>query len=395
MNSALNHTGIDFSGIVVVVPTYNNDKTLTRVLEGILAYTDHIIIVNDGSTDRTHSILKNYPQLTILSHDTNKGKGVALQNGLRKAREMDYSYAITIDSDGQHYPDDLPIFVAALQQHSTPVLLIGSRNMTQDSVPKKSSFGNKFSNFWFWVETGIKLTDTQSGYRAYPVQVIPRKLYTPKFELEIELIVRSAWAGIPVQNVPVNVLYDPSERVSHFRPFRDFTRISILNTVLVFLTFIYIVPRNFLRSFKKKSFNQFVKQNILGSGDSAQKMAFSIGLGIFGGILPIWGFQTAFVITVAVFFRLNKVLAFTFSNVSLPPFIPFIIYLSLVIGRWVIPGTKDSLFIDVEQVNFSVIEEHLLQYLVGSVLLATFMAVIIGFMSYLFMKLKINKSVST
>lgn len=395
MNSEHIHSNIDLTGIVIIVPTYNNEKTLVRVLNGILAYTDHIIVVNDGSTDCTSDILHSYKQVITITHEINKGKGVALQNGLRSARELGYTYAITIDSDGQHYPDDLPIFVAELAQHQDPVLLIGSRNMTQDSVPKKSSFGNKFSNFWFWFETGIKLTDTQSGYRAYPLQVIPRKFYTPKFEFEIEIIVRAAWSGIPVMNVPIRVLYDPAERVSHFRPFKDFTRISILNTVLVFLTFSYILPRNFIRSFKKKSFNSFLKQNIFGSGDSPEKMACSIGLGVFTGIAPFWGFQTAIVITLSVFLRLNKVLAFTFSNISLPPFIPIIIYFSLLVGSWIIPSNYAYNLLDWKQMDFSLIEEHLKQYLVGSILLATFMAITIGLISYLLLKLKQNKSVST
>ena len=127
--------------------------------------------------------------------------------------------------------------------------------MNQESVPGKSSFGNKFSNFWFNLETDIKLPDTQSGYRVYPVKAMENiNFFTRKFEFEIEVIVRAAWAGIDVMAIPVKVYYPPAgERVSHFRPFNDFTRISILNTVLVFLTFFWIKPRNFYRSIKKKT----------------------------------------------------------------------------------------------------------------------------------------------
>lgn len=381
-------------GIVVIIPTYNNHKTLERVLDGVLSYTNQIIVVNDGSTDPTAQILEDYPAINVIHFETNKGKGKALRAGLQAAKELGFQYAITIDSDGQHYPSDLPVFVAEIAQAQEPILLIGSRNMGHESVPKKSSFGNKFSNFWFWFETGIKLEDTQSGYRAYPLQAIPNKFYTNKFEFEIEIIVRSAWNGVAVKNVPIHVLYDPKERVSHFRPFKDFTRISILNTVLVFLTFFYIIPRNFFRSFKKKSLHDFVKENIFGSEDSPEKMAASIGLGVFMGIAPLWGFQTAIVITLSVFLRLNKVLAFTFSNISLPPFIPLIIYLSLLVGGWVIPsGSHHSLF-ELEQISFATIQTHLFQYLIGSVVLATAMGLLFGFGSYILIKLKQNKSVS-
>lgn len=238
---------IDKFGICILIPTYNNHKTLKRVLDGVLVFTDKIIVVNDGSSDNTAEILKNYQQISVITLPKNKGKGNALKIGFRKALDLGFNHAITIDSDGQHYPDDIPVFVQALKDENRDILLIGNRNMGQDGIPKKSSFGNNFSNFWYEFETGIKLEDTQSGYRLYPLKKIPKKYFTPKFEFEIEVIVRSVWNGIPVKNVPVKVLYDPAERVSHFRPFRDFTRISILNTVLVSIALIYIKPRDFFR----------------------------------------------------------------------------------------------------------------------------------------------------
>ncbi len=239
--------------ICVLIPTYNNEKTLKRVIDGVLDYTESIIVVNDGSTDSTPQVLAQYPQITVISLPENKGKGNGLKTGFRAAKKSGYDYAITIDSDGQHYPDDIPVFVEALLQEKEEVLLIGNRNMSQDGIPKKSSFGNRFSNFWFWFETGIRLEDTQSGYRLYPLHKIPKKYFTPKFEFEIEIIVRTAWRHVPVKNVPIKVLYDPVERVSHFRPFKDFTRISILNTILVTITLFYIIPRNFVNNFKKKA----------------------------------------------------------------------------------------------------------------------------------------------
>ncbi|TDS14526.1 DUF2062 domain-containing protein [Sphingobacterium paludis] len=378
--------------VVIIVPTYNNAKTLVRVLDGIHAYTNRIIVVNDGSTDGTADILLRYPGLDIITFAQNKGKGAALRAGIAKARKQDYDYAISIDSDGQHFPTDIPAFNEVLQQATKPVLLIGSRNMNHDSVPRKSSFGNRFSNFWFWFETGIKLTDTQSGFRAYPLKAISKKFYTKKFEFEIEIIVRAAWRGIEVRNIPIQVLYDPAERVSHFRPFKDFTRISILNTVLVFLTFFYILPRNFFRSFKKKNLKDFIKQNILGSQDSPEKKALSIGLGVFMGIAPVWGFQTAITITLAVFLRLNKVLAFAFSNISFAPFIPVVIYASLLVGGLLYPSDAT---LDLDRITMDTVKSHLWQYIVGSIILAAGMSVLIGFSSYFFMKFNQQRTIST
>lgn len=367
-------------GICVIIPTYNNPKTLSRVIEGVLCFTTDIIIVNDGSTDNTTAILESYSDLHQIHFPTNCGKGYALRQGFKKALELGFSYAITIDSDGQHFPEDIPVFVESQLQAQSDVLWIGSRNMNQESVPRKSSFGNKFSNFWFWFETGISLTDTQSGYRMYPIKAMPKRYITRKFEFEIEVIVRAAWQHIPVKNIPINVLYDPAERVSHFRPFKDFTRISILNTVLVLIALLYIFPRNLIGQFKKKSFSKFLREDILGSDDSNEKKALSIALGSFIGIAPLWGLQSFLSLFLAAVFRLNKVLSFAFSNVSIPPMIPFIIYGSLQVGG--IFYASKTVF-DLNQISMEMLSNHLLQYVLGSFILATIVATVLGFGSYI------------
>ncbi|MBZ4035836.1 DUF2062 domain-containing protein [Flavobacterium sp. 17A] len=364
----------------VIVPTYNNPKTLKKVLDSILDFTTNIIIVNDGSTDSTAEILKQYTSLTQIHHPKNLGKGRALRNGFRKALELNFEYAITIDSDGQHFASDIPVFLEAIENEPNS-LLIGSRNMTQENVPKKSSFGNKFSNFWFKFETGIKLDDTQSGFRLYPLRLLPKRFYTNKFEFEIEVIVRAAWKGIVVKNIPIQVLYDPAERVSHFRPFQDFTRISILNTVLVTNTLLYIKPRDFFRKAKKKGFKKFFLEDILESNDSNFKKSAAIALGIFIGLSPFWGFQTILLFTLAALFRLNKVIAFLTSNVSFPPFIPLIIYGSLKIGSYFV-SSDAPLMLD-SSMTFDDIQKNAMQYIVGSLILASASAIIVGSISYL------------
>ncbi|SCX93781.1 DUF2062 domain-containing protein [Flavobacterium anhuiense] len=364
----------------VIVPTYNNQKTLKKVLDSILDFTTNIIIVNDGSTDSTSEILKSYSQVTQIHHPKNLGKGRALRNGFRKALELGFEYAITIDSDGQHFAADIPVFLKAIQDEPN-ALLIGSRNMTQENVPKKSSFGNKFSNFWFKFETGIKLDDTQSGFRLYPLRLLPKRFFTNKFEFEIEVIVRAAWKGIVVKNIPIQVLYDPAERVSHFRPFQDFTRISILNTVLVTNALLYIKPRDFFRRAKKKGFKKFFLEDILESNDSNFKKSAAIALGIFIGLSPFWGFQTVLLFTFAALFRLNKVIAYLTSNVSFPPFIPFIIYASLQVGS-VFVSSETPLVLD-SSITLDDIQKNATQYIVGSLILATVSALSVGFISYL------------
>lgn len=373
----------------VLIPTYNNAKTLARVIDGVLRYTSHIIVVNDGATDATPDILTRYPELTIIHLPKNKGKGNALRIGFDKARSLGYDYALTIDSDGQHYPEDIPVFIATIEAESEPTLLVGSRNMTQDEVPKKSSFGHKFSNFWFHLETGVNLPDTQSGYRLYPLHHIPKKYYTEKFEFEIEILVRSSWNGVQLKNVPIQVLYDPEERVSHFRPFRDFMRISVLNSVLVLIALFYIKPRNFFRDAKKKSLKRFIKEDILESDSSDSVKAGSVALGVFFGIAPFWGFQTILTITLAVFFNLNKTLAFICSNVSIPPMIPVLIFTSLKIGTFFVGGT---ILPQGDLTTMEYIKNNLLQYLVGSFTLAITASFVLGMLTYGLLKIKSKKA---
>ncbi len=241
--------------LCILVPTYNNAGTLRSVIETISTYTHDIVVVNDGSTDHTAEILADFAHIKTVQYAENKGKGFALRQGFKYAHDTcGYQYAITIDSDGQHFATDIPAFLDKIKEVPGSIL-IGARNMEQSSVPGKSSFGHKFSNFWYWVETGIKAPDTQSGYRLYPLHRLRNfRFFTKKYEFEIEVIVRAAWAGVPVDFIPVKVYYAPKEtRVSHFRPFRDFSRVSVLNTVLVIITFLYIKPRDFVRRFQKKN----------------------------------------------------------------------------------------------------------------------------------------------
>lgn len=377
----------------VIIPTYNNYKTLQQIVEGVLVYTENVIVVNDGSTDSTSEILLQFPQIQQIQLSKNRGKGNALRQGFKHADSLGYRYAITIDSDGQHFPEDIPVFVEALENDSNKeILLIGARNMTQLGVPKKSSFGNKFSNFWFWVETGTRLQDTQSGFRLYPLFAMKKlKFYTKKFEFEIEAIVKAAWSGIEVKNIPIRIHYELKDRVSHFRPFKDFTRISILNTWFVLVTFFYIKPRNLFRKLKKKGLKRFIMEDLLGSDDSAEKKSLSIALGVFIGLSPIWGFHTLVVIFLAILFKLNKVIAFAFSNVSLPPFIPFILYFSLKLGSWLL---GENFVLSINEIDPSLeVMKYLKSYIVGSLALSVSAAIVCGFAGYLFLTLFERKKI--
>ena len=355
-------------GCAVVIPTYNNDRTLGGVIAGVRRYCADIFVVNDGSTDRTAEVLASTEGIRTIAYARNRGKGYALRRGLRAAREAGFRYALTIDSDGQHYPDDIARFIERIERRPD-TLLIGARNLTADNMPARNTFANRFSNFWYLVETGRRLEDTQSGFRLYPLRRLGRlRSLCSRYEFEGEVIVRAAWRGVEVENIPVRVYYAPDgERVSHFHPLRDFTRISLLNSVLVLEALLFYYPWRFFRALTRENIRRFIRRNITRSPESNARLAAAMGWGVLCGILPIWGYQMIFAGLSAHFMRLNKLVAIVFSNISIPPMIPFILYGSYWLGGRI---TGLPVELTLAEVTLRRMAECLAQYLAGSVALA-------------------------
>jgi glycosyltransferase involved in cell wall biosynthesis len=233
----------------VLIPTYNNDRTLEDVILSTLDYTSNIIVIDDGSDDNTSAILERFKdKIHVASNKRNKGKGAALKKGFRCAQELGYEYAISLDSDGQHFPSEIPKFLERVRP-GQDILIIGNRDMIAESVPKKSLFGRKFSNFWVKLETNLDLKDTQSGYRLYTVAKMNSfRFFTSKYDFELEALVRWAWRDYPIDIVDIKVYYpSPEERVTHFSGFKDNLRISLLNTALVAVLLVHVIPRSIFR----------------------------------------------------------------------------------------------------------------------------------------------------
>ncbi|MDR0413381.1 MAG: glycosyltransferase family 2 protein [Dysgonamonadaceae bacterium] len=236
--------------VCVIIPTYNNSRFLPFVLDAVLACTSSVIVVDDGSTDETEAVLARcQPSVERVSYRKNRGKGYALARGFDRAEALGFRYAVTLDSDGQHSADDLLLFVETLKKHPR-AMIIGSRCLQQENMPKKNTFANRFSNFWFTLQTGRILPDTQTGYRLYPLgEMRGMRPFTSRYEAELELLVRAAWRNIPLIPIPIRVYYPPEkERVTHFRPAADFLRISLLNTCFVFLAVFYGYPSRLIRA---------------------------------------------------------------------------------------------------------------------------------------------------
>ena len=244
--------GVEENEVCAVIPTYQNAKTLLKVVADVHRVVDTVFVVDDGSNDGTAALLDkatgNERPEKVLTHPKNCGKGAALKTGLTYARQQGFRYAVTVDADGQHRADDIPALLKAVEEEPD-ALAIGSRGLQHENMPAKSTFANRFSNFWFALQTLQRLPDTQSGLRVYPLRRLHGMHWmSARYEAELTLLVFSAWAGVKLLPVPVSVYYPPrDQRVTHFRPGRDFTRISVLNTLLCFLMVVYGWPRIFCR----------------------------------------------------------------------------------------------------------------------------------------------------
>jgi len=371
----------------VVIPTFDNAETIAAVVGDVLRYAQDVIVVDDGSRCPVDGVLSGagIDGVRVIRYAPNRGKGYALRCGLDAAREAGFRYAVTIDADGQHFASDLERFADGIER--TPdALLIGARNLAADNMPSRNTFANRFSNFWYRVETGRQLGDTQSGYRLYPLERLQgMRFLSRRYEFEVEVIVRAAWRGVEVRNIPVKVYYPPAgERVSHFRPAADFIRISLLNTCLVLAALLWYYPFRFFRSLTRENIRRFFDRNVLHAPDSNMRMAAAMGFGVFCGIVPLWGYQMILAGVAAHLLRLNKVVAVVFSNVSIPPMIPFILYGSYCMGGAVL---NRPIALMLSDISLERLGESLVQYLVGSFVLAVACGAVVTAVAFVLMKI--------
>ena len=193
--------------------------------------------MDDGSTDNTPALIDNIAGISVLRHPVNQGKGVALLSGFAAAYRRGFDGVVTIDGDGQHLPEDIEILIATAADHF-PCIVVGKRHGMDgcENVPWTSRFGRKFSNFWVWVSGGDLLSDSQSGFRLYPLpEVLNLGVIARRYQFEVEVLVKARQHDIPVKEATVQVVYQPrGERVSHCRPWLDFFRNATTFTRLIF-----------------------------------------------------------------------------------------------------------------------------------------------------------------
>lgn len=212
----------------VVVPTYNNARTLSGVVEGLLSLGTPVIVVDDGATDGTRDVLTGlsaratHGALTVGRHVENRGKAAALLTGFGMAREAGFSHALTFDSDGQMSIADVPRLLDAARAEPGAYVL-GYRRLDIPGYPAKNRLGRALSNGAIFLECGRRVEDSQCGLRVYPLDLPERaRCRSGRFGFEAEILTRGAWLGYPFVQVPIECAYEVREgRVTHYRPGMD------------------------------------------------------------------------------------------------------------------------------------------------------------------------------
>lgn len=216
---------------IVIIPAYNPDNKLIRLVEELEMLGEHVLIVDDGSSKKCRSVfeeLENRYKCEIKHHGINKGKGAALKTGIRYAAEHypDCIGYITADADGQHTPEDI-IKISETLQNDMYSFVLGTRNFNDKGIPFKSRWGNKITSIVFFLTTGKKCLDTQTGLRGIPSRLFMACLSIPgnRYEYEMNMLMNFAYKGNTFVSVPIETIYLENNKSSHFHPLKDSVRI--------------------------------------------------------------------------------------------------------------------------------------------------------------------------
>ena len=204
-----------------ILPAYKEEKNVRKTVEEVLQYVSDVLVVDDGSPDGTAEEARK-TEAVVLVHEVNRGKGSALQTGFEYAAEHGYEYVITMDSDGQHAPSDIPVFVEAYVRTGIPVL-IGNRMVDTSSMPRLRRWTNRFMSRLLSRRMGQFIADTQNGFRLYHRDVLPfLDVESTGYAAESEVLLRLAERGVRMDSVPVKTIY--GDEVSDIHPVRDTMR---------------------------------------------------------------------------------------------------------------------------------------------------------------------------
>lgn len=397
----MNDASIPYFRPVVVAPTYNNARTLPRVLEALGATELEIFVVNDGCEDASASVLQQWidsadqsTQRIVLTHDRNRGKAAALHTGFARARELDFTHAITIDTDGQHDVADVAPLVKIA--HDNPAALVIGARSTFGAYPFASRLGRTISNLLIGLESGAKVQDSQCGLRVYPLDATLRlKRGAGRFGYETEIITRFAWAGLPIIEAPIRCIYEvEGGRTTHFSIGRDSASAVLMHVGLLARSLLFIPPEKLgqhdhtgtiVERFLRWINPMRVWRQIRADHAERKRFASSFATGIFIATLPPFGLKTIVCLLLSKWFRLQPVVVVGASSLNTPPIGTVLAAMSIVTGHLLLNGRWPALSRYDPFVNgmWNTLKSVGVEWIVGSLVLGAILAAI----SYLILRL--------
>jgi glycosyltransferase involved in cell wall biosynthesis len=366
------------------LPVYNNRETLRQVVSECRGILENVIVVDDGSTDVDVSALLSDLDVTVLVHETNRGKGEAILTASRYIEEQGGVYMVTVDTDGQHLPADIEKFISVIQEDESSIV-IGCRDFDTENVPFSSRFGRSFANFWLLVEIGLQVSDCQSGFRAYPVRYLNKLTFRwSHYDFEAEVLARAAWAGLSLKMVQIRVIYPkPDERVSSFRPFLDNFRLTHAHAMLIMRRLLPVPHKKLVE--RETGFDLTllrhpgkVLRKLLMENATPEGLALAAAVGLFIGVLPIFFLHTAVILYFSQRLGLNKIVSLNIQHLAMPPLVPA---LCIELGYFMRNGVwlTDLSFATV----FKEFSSRLYEWFLGSLIIAPLSAIIAWIVIYL------------
>lgn len=205
----------------VIIPAYNVEKTLPRVIKGAQKYVEKVIVVDDGSTDATFTKAKE-AGAEVLKHEKNEGKGGALRTGLESALEKGFEQIILMDGDGQHDPNEIPKFLKAAEEPRADII-VGSRMENVKDMPRDRLTVNRIGSCLTSLLARQRIPDSQSGYRLVKSKILKKiTLTSQRYDVESEMLIKAGKRGFGIKSIPIKTIY--RQEISHFRKFWDTLR---------------------------------------------------------------------------------------------------------------------------------------------------------------------------
>ncbi|OQY06642.1 MAG: hypothetical protein B6I22_04925 [Desulfobacteraceae bacterium 4572_123] len=375
--------------IIIVIPVYNHSTTLPGLVNGALAVHDDVIVVDDGSTDKSADTLAGL-NVHLINHEKNLGKGAAIKTATRAARKLGMTHIVTIDANGRYDSADFHLFAEAVKENADSII-VGRRNFQKSEVPILYRFSRYLANFWFQVQTGVNLSDVRCTFRAYPLAVLENlTLRTRRNSFEVEVLTKAAWAGVALNEVNIYGYFHRLEKHKfNIIFFMDNLRVTLFN---FHLTMRSIVPWPHQKIISKDRPEEKISvlhplqtiKTLLTENTAPRQLAAAGALGVFIGTLPIFGLHNIAILFAASYFRLNKVVALTTSGLCVPPFVPA---LCIEAGYFMRHGSFLT-EISINTLGYQALD-RIYEWLIGSLVLAPVFAILVGgiiFLITLFLK---------